>query len=78
MNKGFTGTILNINLSSKKNEEIKQPEEFYRKYMGGSAIGAYFLLKKTKADTMPLDAENVITIATGNINILFFRDAVKI
>lgn len=65
MNKGFTGTILNIDLSSKKNEAIKQPEEFYRKYMGGSAIGAYFLLKKTKGDTMPLDAENVITIATG-------------
>jgi len=65
MNKGFTGTILSINLSSKKNEKIEHSEEFYRKYMGGSAIGAYFLLKRTKPDTRPLESENVITIAGG-------------
>jgi len=34
-------------------------------YMGGSAIGTYFLLKETIPDTDPLSPENIVTIAPG-------------
>jgi len=46
--------------------EVEQPSEaFYRKYMGGSAFGAYYLLKHTPPETEPLAAENTLTLAAG-------------
>lgn len=62
---GFTGTILRIDLSTQKIKKLQSDEDFYRIYMGGGAIGAYFLLKETTADTDPLSDKNVITIAGG-------------
>ena len=42
---GYTGNILHINLTEKKFEFENPPEAFYRIYMGGSAMGLYYLLK---------------------------------
>jgi aldehyde:ferredoxin oxidoreductase len=55
MTQGFTGSILKIDLTENRSEAISFSESFYRKYMGGSAVGAYFLLKETGPDTQPLD-----------------------
>lgn len=65
MAKGFTGTLLRIDLTSGSIEKVQMPEEFYRVYMGGGAFGAYFLLKEISKATDPLDAANIITIAPG-------------
>ena len=65
MSNGFTGVILRIDLSDGMVKKHLIKEEFYRKFMGGSAIGTYFLLKETSAKTDPLSAENIITIAPG-------------
>ncbi len=62
---GYTGTILRVDLSTRKIEKVHPPEPFYRTYMGGSAFGTYFLLKETPSGLDPLDRLNVITIAPG-------------
>jgi len=65
MPEGFTGVILRINLTTGKIEKQHIGEGFYRKYMGGSAFGTYFLLKETSAETDALAEENIVTIATS-------------
>ncbi|MFV2069639.1 MAG: aldehyde ferredoxin oxidoreductase family protein [Pirellulales bacterium] len=62
---GFTGIILRVDLSSGAIEKLSPGPQFYRTYLGGSAIGSYFLLKETAADLDPLDPANVLTIAPG-------------
>lgn len=63
--KGFTGKILHVNLSSGEcNVEV--PEEgFYRKYMGGSLIGGYYLFHHTASKIDPLSEDNVIVFSVG-------------
>ncbi|HDP35717.1 MAG TPA: hypothetical protein ENN29_11485 [Candidatus Hydrogenedentes bacterium] len=63
MSKGFTGVILRVNLSSGEIVRQETPEEFYRMYLGGGAMGSYFLLSETAADLDPMDAGNILTIA---------------
>ena len=46
MPKGYVGVILRVDLSANTIEKVEFPEEFYRTYMGGGAVGAYFLLKE--------------------------------
>ena len=65
MSQGYTGTILRVDLSKAKIERQQPGDAFYRMYMGGSAIGTYFLLKETDADTAALSPENIVTIAPG-------------
>ena len=55
---GYHGKVIHINLSTSF-IEIEEPEDyFYRKYMGGSAMGTYYLLKNTSAGADPLGPEN--------------------
>jgi aldehyde:ferredoxin oxidoreductase len=63
MPKGYNGIILRVDLSAGRIEKAEFPEEFYRTYLGGGAVGAYFLLKETAGDLDPLDPGNVLTIA---------------
>ncbi len=65
MKNGYNDNILLVNLSTGGTEVIHPGEDFYRMYLGGSAIGSYFLLKKTVATTGPLSPENVMIIAPG-------------
>jgi aldehyde:ferredoxin oxidoreductase len=46
---GYTGQILHINLTRGKLEIENPPESFYRKYMGGSAMGMYYILREMPA-----------------------------
>ncbi len=64
---GYQGKILHVNLTS-QTLEIEEPEEsFYRKYMGGSAMGMYYLLKNTPAGADPLGLENTLCLMLSGI-----------
>jgi len=57
---GYTGNILHVDLSSKKHWIENPPENFYRTYWGGRAIGLYYMLKKMKPKTDPLSSDNLL------------------
>ncbi len=57
---GFAGQILHVNLTSGQIEIERPSESFYRTYWGGSAMGAYYLLKNTPAHADPLGPENTL------------------
>lgn len=60
---GYTGKILHVNLTS-GTLRVEEPEEaFYRKYMGGSALAMYYLLKELPPRADPLGPENVLVMA---------------
>ena len=63
MPKGYNGQILRVNLTTKQIEKENPSDSFYRTYMGGGAVGAYYLLKETGGKTDPFAAENIVTIA---------------
>jgi aldehyde:ferredoxin oxidoreductase len=54
-----------VNLTAGTIETKEMPEEFYRTYMGGGAMGAYFLLELSTAPIDAFDEQNIITIGTG-------------
>ncbi len=61
MSFGYTGSILHIDLLTKKIEIENPPEEFYRTYMGGGAMGLFYLLKGIPPHTDPLSPANILT-----------------
>jgi len=63
MPSGYRGVILWADLSARSIERLELDEGFYRTYMGGGAVGAYFLLKETPPDLDALDPRNVLTVA---------------
>lgn len=62
---GYNGRILHLDLTNSKLEVETPPESFYRKYLGGSAMGLYYILKEMPAGVDPLGPENVLTIMAG-------------
>ncbi len=62
---GYQGKILHLDLGSHKFEIEKPPDSFFRKYMGGSAVGAYYLLKHTPPNVDPFSSENTLVLAPG-------------
>lgn len=62
---GYTGKILHVDLAS-GHLDVETPDEaFYRKYMGGSAMGAYYVLRDVPKGADPLGPENVLTLFTS-------------
>ena len=62
---GYNGKILHVDLSTGK-LEVEQPGEgFYRKYMGGSALGMHYALKLIPPGADALGAENVLVLSLG-------------
>lgn len=60
---GYHNRILHVDLTNGA-FEIEQPgEAFYRKYMGGSALGAYYLLRNSPAGIDPLSPQNTLVLA---------------
>ena len=67
MPKGYTGKILHVNLST-GSTWIEEPDElFYRRYLGGSGLVGYYLLKEVPQGADPLGPENILIFATGTI-----------
>ena len=65
MPKGYHGKILRINLSSEMITVEEPPKQFYRKYMGGSALNLYYLLKEMPGGIDPLAPENILALSVG-------------
>jgi aldehyde:ferredoxin oxidoreductase len=60
---GYHGKILHVDLAN-GDLVVENPDEvFYRQYMGGSALGLYYLLKHSKPGFDPLGPENVLVFA---------------
>lgn len=62
---GYNGKILHVDLNQGKLEIEQPPEAFYRKYMGGSAMGMYYILRDMPPGTDALAPEAVLTIMTS-------------
>jgi len=62
---GYNGKILHVDLTRGKLDVEEPPESFYRKYMGGSAMGLYYILRDMPAGVDPLSPENVLTLMTS-------------
>ncbi len=62
---GYNGKILHVDLTTGTLTVETPSESFYRTYMGGSAMGLYYILKEMPAGVDPLAPENVLTIFTG-------------
>lgn len=65
MAKGYTGIILRVDLNTGRIEKQSFEQDFYRAYLGGGAIGTWFLLKEVPADCDPFSERNILTIAPG-------------
>lgn len=62
---GYNGWILHVDLTNEKLELETPPESHYRKYMGGSAMGLYYILREMPKGADPLGPENVLTLMAG-------------
>lgn len=60
---GYHGQILVVDLTTGSIDIDRHDEAFYRKYMGGSALGAYYLLRDMPAKADPLGPENILVLA---------------
>jgi aldehyde:ferredoxin oxidoreductase len=62
---GYNGKILHVDLT-KSELTVEEPEEaFYRKYLGGSAMGMHYILREMPKGADPVGPENVLTLMTG-------------
>ncbi|MEN8041261.1 MAG: aldehyde ferredoxin oxidoreductase family protein [Actinomycetota bacterium] len=64
---GYAGKILHVDLTSGSLSIEEPPEELYRTYMGGSALGLYYLLKNTPAGADPYGPENTLAFMLAGI-----------
>jgi len=65
MPNGYNGKILHVDLTM-GSLTVEEPEEaFYRKYLGGSAMGMHYILRDMPKGADPLGPENVLTLMTG-------------
>ena len=64
---GYTGKILHVHLDTPTLEIETPPESFYRTFLGGSAMGAYYLLQNTPPHADPLGPENTLALMLGVI-----------
>ncbi len=62
---GFHGKILHVDLTSGTLAIETPPEMFYRKYLGGSAMGMVYILRGTPRGADALSPENVMTVMLG-------------
>lgn len=62
---GYNGKILRVDLT-KGELTVEEPDEaFYRKYLGGSAMGMHYILREMPKGADPLGPDNVLTLMTG-------------
>lgn len=65
MPSGYNGKILHVDLTQGELRVETPTEAFYRLYMGGSAMGLYYILKEMPRGADALGPENVLTLMTG-------------
>ena len=60
---GYNGKILHVNLNDSSYEIEAPSDNFYRTYVGGGGLSAYYLLNGLKPGTDPLGADNILVVA---------------
>ncbi len=55
--------ILQVDLTNGKFEVEEPSEKFYKKYVGGSALAMYFLIKDMLTGADPLGPDNILELA---------------
>jgi len=65
MPNGYNGKILHLDLTKGSLTTEEPKEAFYRKYLGGSAMGMHYILRDMPKGADPLSPENVLTLFTG-------------
>lgn len=64
---GYKGRILRIDLQNSKTWVEESDELFYRKYLGGRGIGAYYLLQEVPMGIDAFDPENKLVFSLGAV-----------
>lgn len=64
---GYAGKILRVDLSSGDLSIETPSEDFYRTYMGGSALNLYYLLTEMEGNADPLSPENIVAFSVGTL-----------
>lgn len=62
---GYWNKIVHVDLSKNVVEYESPGDSFYRKYMGGGAIGSYYVTKNVKPGTDAFSPENIIVFSTS-------------
>lgn len=62
---GYTGKIMRVDLTNRKIEIESRGDDFYRKYLGGRGLIAYYLTRETKSGIDPLAPDNLLIFAAG-------------
>lgn len=62
---GYNGKILHVDLTHARATVETPSESFYRMYMGGSAMGLFYILREMPKGADALGADNVLTLMTG-------------
>jgi aldehyde:ferredoxin oxidoreductase len=62
---GFHDRILRVNLSTREIREEHPGQSFYRQFLGGTGIVAYYLYKELEPGTDPLGPNNKLIFAGG-------------
>lgn len=62
---GYTGKILNVDLSKGTCSEETLPDAFYHKYLSGMGLAARLLYERIPAGADPLGPDNVLALVSG-------------
>jgi aldehyde:ferredoxin oxidoreductase len=65
MPNGYTGNVLHVDLTAGELSVENPTDDFYRMYMGGSAMGLHYLMKESTAGVDALGPENVLCLFNG-------------
>ena len=65
---GYNSKILRVDLSKRKFDVDGHDELFYRRYLGGRGIAAYYLLKELKRGIDPLGPDNLLIFASSVVS----------
>jgi aldehyde:ferredoxin oxidoreductase len=67
--KGMTGKIARVDLSSRTVSVVEPPEEIYKKFLGGSALGVYYMFEEgiVEPSVDPLGPDNMIQFMIGPV-----------
>ena len=63
MTYGYWGKILRVDLTKSEIHVEERDELWYRIYMGGACMGAYYLLREMEPSVDPLSPENIMVFA---------------
>ncbi|MBI4186908.1 MAG: aldehyde ferredoxin oxidoreductase family protein [Chloroflexi bacterium] len=62
---GYTGKVLNVDLSNRRVQPEALDEKIYRGFLGGYGLGARVLFSRQRAGVDPLGPENILGFTTG-------------